>query len=269
MARVTPLITKRAIHSTLSSRNGRQRTVIVYMYATADTPAEAAAQNFIDITEMCRRGFFSKDSTVWMNADAPEAGMWTLNTKSTYLKVFRSVYPGWVRLTRTSAKWGRTAQATTKDATPVLDLRNLPDDPKPSATIIVSHRDKETPVQVVADGSIQRSNGNGVFIFDPFTVVDLHRYSAPEVPIVPSSYEAAHAMINGAAIMSTTSTEEGAEFIRDHMDLFRIEIEDRDLEYLTKHMDGIEKYASIRTGQLVDGIKQAGINGQWSTDSII
>lgn len=269
MARVTYIITKHHIHSTRIFTHGRHRTVIVYMYATADTPAEAAAQNFIDITEMCRRGFFSEDSTVWMNADAPEAGMWTLNAKSTYLKVFRSVYPGWVRLTRTRAKWGRTAQATTKDATPVLDLRNLPDDPKPSATIIVSHRDKDTPVQVVADGSIQRSNGNGIFVFDPFTVVDLHRYSVPETPVSPSPYEAAHAMINGAAIMSTTSTEEGAEFIRDHMDLFRIEIEGRDLEYLTKHMDGIERYARIRTEKLVDGIKQAGVNGQWSTNSIL
>lgn len=243
--------------------------MIVYMYATADTPVDAAAQNFIDITEMRRRGFFRDDSTVWLNADAPEAGMWTLNTRSTFLKVFRLVHPGWIRLTRTSAKWGRTAQGTLKEPLPVMDLRALPEDPNPSATIIVAHRDRDTPLQVVADGSIQRPNANGIFVFDPFTVVDIHRYTPPAEFVAPSPYEAAHAMINGAAIMSATSTEEGAEFIREHMNLFRFDIETQDLDYLGKHMDGIEKYARIRTQNLVNAVKQAGINGQWSTDSIL
>jgi len=236
----------------------------LYMYATPDTPPNAAAQNYIDIAEMYRSGFLNESSTVWMNANAPEVGMWTLTHRSTYLKVFRTVYPGWLRLTRTSAKWGRTAQATTKEPISVLDLRALPDSADDKATIVVAHRHPGHPVRVVSDGSIQHSNSNGVFVFDPFTVVDLGKYTAPEGAPAPSQYESAHAMISGAAIMATTSTEEGAEFIREHMDLYYTELRQTDLDFITKNMGSIEQYAKIRTDMLLKRIHDAGLTGKFA-----
>ncbi len=237
-------------------------TVHLYMYATSDTPPNAAAQNYIDIAEMYRAGFLSENSTVWMNANAPEVGMWTLTHRSTYLKVFRTVYPGWLRLTRTSAKWGRTSQATSKEPVSVLDLRALPDSADDKVTIVVAHRHPGHPVRVVADGSVQHPNTNGVFAFDPFTVVDLSKYTAPENAPIPNQYESAHAMISGAAIMATTSTDEGSEFIRDHMDLYYTELQQSDLDFITKNMGSIEQYAKIRTDMLLKRITDAGLSGK-------
>lgn len=238
------------------------------MFATPDTPAEAAAQNFIDITEMYRMKFLNNDSTVWMNADAPEAGIWVLtHGKSTYVKVYRTVYAGWVRLTRSTAKWGRTAQATTQNPVPVMDIRNIPDGSKPNATILVVHREKGQPVGVVADGSIQHFDRSGSVTFDPFTVIDLNKYTAPTDAKTSSPWEAAHAMINGAAIMSCTSSEELGEFIRENMDTFRVDFGEKHLNFLEQHHQKIEEYAKLQTGLLVKKIAELDSSGAWQRET--
>lgn len=234
----------------------------VYMYASANTPAEAAAQNFIDITELYRLGFLTSTSTVWMNADAPEAGMWTLTDRSSYVKVYRTVYAGWLRFTRTTARWGRTIHTSAKEGSPVLDIRDIPGDSDTHATIAVLHRDSANKLSVVADGSVQRPDATGVFNFDPFTAIDLHHYKSPENPKPASAFAAAHAMLNGAAVMGCTSADGGA-FIKENMDIFRITVEDKHLEWVTQSMKQIEDYARLVTGHLTGQIERMGKEGKW------
>ena len=241
----------------------------IFMYATADTPPSAAAQNFIDITDMYRMGFLTKDSKVWMNANAPEAGMWVLTDRSTFLKVYRPVYAGWIRLTRSNARWARTLNSTSRDGVPVINIQDLPTDTgdSPNITLVVAHRDPDNRVGVVADGSIQRPDKNGQMRFDPFTVVDLHTYVAPEEGKGCSAYEEAHAVINGAAIMSTTSPD-GGEFVREHMDAFQVEFNDEHLDFLMKRWTEIEKYATVQSDRLIERLKKLGIDGGWTDNDL-
>lgn len=151
--------------------------------------------------------------------------MWCLTDRSSFVKVYRSIYAGWVRLTRSNARWGRTNHASVNDADMILDVRSIPAANTVDATIIVSHREKDTPVSVVADGSMQHSNANGEVRSDPFTVIDLNRYKKRDYSSV-SSFTRAHAMINGAAVMSCTSTD-GGQFVRDNMDTFKLEFNEQ------------------------------------------
>lgn len=237
----------------------------IYMYATADTPPSAAAQNFIDITDMYRMGFLNSESSVWINANVPEAGMWVLTDRSTFLKVYRPVYAGWIRLTRSSSRWAKTLNGTSQNGTPVLDLRDLPTTggDSPNATIIVAHRDPDNTVGVVADGSIQRPDKFGQVKFDPFTVIDLNKYTAPEVDKARSAYNAAHAMINGASVMSV-NVPDGGEFIRDNMDAFKVEFDEQHLDYLQKRWSEIEVYAQTQSERLIRRLKKLGLDGGWS-----
>ena len=43
----------------------------LYMYATSDTPPNAAAQNYIDIAEMYRSGFLTEDSLSLIHISEP------------------------------------------------------------------------------------------------------------------------------------------------------------------------------------------------------
>lgn len=233
------------------------------MYASANTPPEAAASSFIDITELYRMKFLNDRSTVWLNADAPEAGIWVLTDRSTYVRVYRNTYAGWLRLTRTSARWARTLNATTRDAIHVLDIRAIPgDSSNPVATIVVLHREYDSRVRVVADGKIQNPDSRGVTTFDPFSVVDLSHYTPSENPRQVSAYEAAHAMINGAAIMSCTSNDEG-EFVRANMDLFKVDFNQDYLGFLAERWDQIETFAMIQTKILIQNITEMGKAGRW------
>jgi hypothetical protein len=233
------------------------------MYASANTPKEAAASSFIDITELYRMKFLNENSTVWLNADAPEAGIWVLTDRSTYVKVYRNAYAGWLRLTRSNARWARTLNATSRDATPVMDIRSIPGDSNPVATLVVVHRDYGNRVRVVADGKIQNPDSRGVITFDPFSVVDLSHYIPPDVSKKVSAYEAAHAMINGAAIMSCTATDEG-EFVRSNMDLFHIDWHQGHLDFLGSHWDNLENYANMQTEILIQKIIDNGKAGMWA-----
>ena len=241
--------------------------VDAYMFSTPDTPHGAVAQTFMDLVDLRRHGFLTSDSKVWINADAPEAGIWMLNDKSSYLKVFRTIHAGWIRLGRTEAKWGRTSRDTTSAGELVMSIRNLPDGVNPEGvkcfiTIAVLHRDKSQPLGVLADGSVQRSDLNGRFFHDPFTVIDMSRYKAPD-KAHPNAFESAHAMVNGAALMACTSTDEGAEFIRENMDIFHLEIRDEYIEKMDQAMNTVEAFSKAATEQLMKRLKKLGGNEIW------
>lgn len=246
-----------------AAHDERTELVDVYMYASADTPSHAASKNFLNITELYRRGFLNKDATVWMNADAPEAGIWVLTHRSSYIRIHETVRAGWYRVTRTNARWARTLNATARDGDTVLDIRDVPTDVSAgaTATIIAMHRETGTHIGVVADGSVQRPDRYGQFKFDPFTVVDLHHYTPPE-NTAPSAFEAAHAMLNGAAILSCTSSD-GGEFIRSNMDVFKVDFGEKHLEFLDLQWGKVEEYAKIQTDMLVQRVKELGMSGAW------
>lgn len=234
----------------------------VFMYASADTPPDAAAQNFIDIAHLYRIGFLHDESTVWINADAPEAGMWTLTDKSMFVKMFRTVYPGYVRLTRSNARWGRTMRETTSsDSTHILDMREVHGDEDPKAAIVVVHRDASSTVGILADGSRHHLH-NGSYEFDPFTVIDINNFK-PGAYKTPGPYVSAHAMLNGAAIMSTTA-HDGGEFVRENMGLFKTEFGKEHIEFLDNHWNKIEAYAKIQTERLVRNIRNNTTNAEWA-----
>lgn len=236
----------------------------VYMYASSNTPANAASKSFLRITELYRSGFLTKDATVWMNADAPEAGMWALTYRSSYVFVNETVRAGWYRLTRTNVRWARTLNDTSRNGDTVLDIRDVPTDvsTNANATIIALHRENGARVGVVADGSIQRPDSHGLIKFDPFTVIDLHTYSIPK-DRKPSSFESAHAMLNGAAIMACTSPDNG-EFIKSNMDLFKVDFGEEHLNFLDKHWAQVESYAKIQTDMLISRVKELGLSGAWA-----
>lgn len=239
----------------------------VYMYASADTPREAAASSFIDLSELYRMKFLNDESTVWLNAEAPEAGMWVLTDRSTYVKVYRNTYAGWLRLTRSSVRWARTFNATTRDAVHVLDIRAIPEDTNPVATIVMVHRERGTRVRVVGGSAIQNPDAHGVTTFDPFSVVDLSSYIPPDRTKPVSPYEAAHAMINGAAVMSCTSND-GGEFIRANMDQFKVDFHHEHLDFLSNKWGDIETYAQLQTKLLVERLIVAGKSGSWADSSL-
>jgi hypothetical protein len=241
-----------------------------FMFSTPGTPHGAVAQTFMDLVELRRSGFLTSDSKVWINADAPEAGIWMLNNKSSFLKVFRTTHAGWIRLGRTEAKWGRTSRDTTGNGELVMSIRHLPDGVNPEGvkcfiTIAVLHRDKSQPLGVLADGSVQKSDLNGRFFHDPFTVVDMSRYTAPE-NVKPNSFEEAHAMVNGAALMACTSTEDGAAFIRENMDVFHLEIKDEYIAKMDQALHTVESFSRAATESLMKRLEKLGGNGIWLPD---
>lgn len=239
----------------------------VYMYASADTPSDAATACFLDISELYRMKFLGEDSTVWLNAEAPEAGMWVLTDRSTYVKVYRNTYAGWLRLTRSHVRWARTFNATTRDAIQVLDIRAIPEDTNPVATIVMAHRERGTRVRVVGGSAILNPDAHGVTTFDPFSVVDLNNFIPPDRTKTVSPYEAAHAMINGAAVMACTS-HDGGEFIRSSMDQFKVELDRKTLDFLANRWGDIENYAQLSTKVLVERLIAAGKSGGWSSSTL-
>lgn len=240
------------------------------MYATADTPPSAAAQNFIDITQLYRSGFIDDSSSVWMNANAPEVGMWVLNHRSSFLKVYRPVHAGWLRLTRSTSRWARSLNATSQpNAVPVLDVRDIPSDggDSPNATIIVAHREPDRNVGVVADGKTHRADKYGQIKFDPFTVIDLHHYTPPETDRSRSAYHTAHAMINGAAIMAV-NTPDGGEFIRENMDAFKVEFDESHIGFIQHRWSEIEIYAQSQSERLISRLRKLGLGGGWAAEDL-
>ena len=241
-----------------------------YMFSTPGTPHGAVAQTFMDLVDLRRHGFLTNESKVWINADAPEAGIWMLNDKSSYLKVFRTVHAGWIRIGRTEAKWGRTSRDTTGSGETVMSVRNLPDGVNPQGvkcyiTIAVLHRDRDQPLGVLADGAVQRADLNGKFYHDPFTVVDMSRFK-PKDNARANSFEEAHAMINGAALMACTSTDEGAEFIRENMDVFHLEIKEEYIAKMDAAMHTVEAFSKAATESLMKRLEKLGGEGIWLPD---
>lgn len=175
------------------------------------------------IAELWHLKYLPSNATVWINADYPELGMWVLAENSTHVRVHRSLEAGWARINRQSVRLGRTAESVLKRPIATYSINELlMDDVK--STILIAHSQPNKQVQFNA-GSETRYPENGTVTFDPFTVIDLHRYTPPETA-TSNPVESADAMLNGVRLMTYGASDERVELVRNDIDKFAIEIDD-------------------------------------------
>lgn len=187
------------------------------------TALAAMSQSLSTIAELWHLKYLPSDATVWVNADYPELGMWVLAENSTHVRVHRSLEAGWARITRQSVRLGRTADSVVKRPTATYTLSDLlMDDVK--STILILHSQPGKRVQFNA-GSETAYPVNGTVTFDPFTVVDLHKYTPPE-NATRNPVESADAMINGVKLMTYGASDERVELVRNDVEKFSIEVTD-------------------------------------------
>lgn len=200
------------------------------------------SQCFIDFAELSRRGFLTKDSTVWTNAEAPHASFWALTNRSQYVYVHRSTEPGYARLTSGRIRWARTFDDTTGKFEVDLNTKFIPGDPDKHLTLIVKHRMPGKTVKII-DESRRDSQTGGCFTKGHLTVIDLPAYVPDDNPVPPSEFEINHARYHGVNHMMSTLDADNAELVRRHLNLYEFSIEQDDIDKLNEYLDVIEAYA--------------------------
>lgn len=215
-----------------------------YIYASpAGAEARVLGQCFADFAELYRCGFLTSTSTVWANAEAPDASFWALNDRSQYVYVHRTSTPGYARLTSGQIRWGRTYDGTLGDK-PELDLdakRIAPDHDK-NITLIVKHRDPGRAVKVIDNSKLVPLDA-GVFSRRNLTVIDLHAYKPAADRSDPTEFEENHARYHGVNHLMESLNSDNADLIRNHLGLFAFDITDEHIQTINSHLDVIETFA--------------------------
>lgn len=239
----------------------------VYLYTTPDTPVGAVSDSFLKIHTLRQMQFLNESSVVWCNTDAPEIGMWILAERSTYVSVFHTLYAGWIRATRSSLRWGKTARETLSDsAITFLDLRHIPGDVNP-ATAVIMHREKGGSIEVVGDSKKQHPDSRGGFDFTPFYIVDAATWVPDQNAKEPSPYERAHAMMHGTELLTATCSEKGAEFVREHIEAFKTVYDDDAENFLSKGINAIDKYSSLQQKLITIAVSKVDTSHNWQEHS--
>lgn len=196
----------------------------LYLY-TPDTSKETqrSASIILDtISALSDKGrpYLPPDATVWANAAHHSCGMWVLGETSTHIRLHDTITAGAARINRQCVRFGESTEKSHTDPQAIFRITDIPTATydSPSSTIIVRHAQPDKRVAFIA-GSAKGNVTNGTCHFDPFTVVDLHHYTAPEHastnPLV-----AAHAMVNGVELMCQGLSEDRAQFVRDNIESF-------------------------------------------------
>ncbi|OHU47207.1 hypothetical protein BKG82_26490 [Mycobacteroides chelonae] len=214
-----------------------------YLYASAEGAAAGIlAPRFMDIADLYRRGFLDDDSTVWVNAEAPDSSMWALTDRSEYIYLHHAARPGYVRRnTSGRLRWGRNNDGS-KD-TPEVDLEpeSIPGGADTPVTLIVKHRYPREPLKVI-DGAALAKMHNGTWASGNRTVIDLPAYVPVQRQPV-SEYEINHARHHGARFLMKTLSAANAEALRNNLQLHACEIPAERLQEINAHMDAVERYA--------------------------
>ncbi|ORW08517.1 MULTISPECIES: hypothetical protein [Mycolicibacter] len=233
-----------------------------YIYASpAGAEAGVLSQCFIDFAELSRRGFLTKDSTVWANAEAPHASFWALTNRSQYVYVHRSTEPGYARLTSGRIRWARTFDDTTKNFEVDLDTKSIPGEPDKHLTLIVKHRMPGQTVKII-DESRRDSQTGGSFTKGQLTVIDLPAYIPDVDPEPPSEFEINHARYHGVNHMMSTLDADNADLVRRHLHLYEFDIDDGDIAKLNEYLDVIENYAGRYAQVLYSRLAEANAAGE-------
>ena len=214
-----------------------------YIYASeAGAEARVLGQCFADFAELYRCGFLTSTSTVWANAEAPDASFWALNDRSQYVYVHRTPVPGYVRLTSGQLRWGRTFDGTLDKFEVDLDSKRIAGDHDKNITLIVKHRDPSRFVKVI-DNSKLAASESGVYSRRNLTVIDLLAYKPPADRPAPTEFEENHARYHGVNHLMESLNPENADLIRNHLGLFAFDITDEHIQTINSHLDVVETFA--------------------------
>jgi hypothetical protein len=215
-----------------------------YIYASqAGAEARVLGQCFADFAELYRCGFLTSTSTVWANAEAPDASFWALNDRSQYVYVHRSSTPGYARLTSGQIRWGRSYDGTLGDKPELtLDAKHIAPDHDKNITLIVKHRDPSRAVKVI-DKSQLVGLEDGAFSRRNLTVIDLHAFRPPANRPGPTEFEENHARYHGVNHLMESLNSDNADLIRNHLNLFAFDITDEQIQTINSHLDVVETFA--------------------------
>lgn len=211
----------------------------MYLYMTA-TPATALNKLFtptlLDIVSLWRRGFLSESSTVWVNADHDASAFWALTDHSQFVQLISPPVPGFVRITKSSVRWARTYDDTTKSPLINIDTAKLPAGDKTRVSVIVRHTSPVSPVTVI-DGSsakVLKLDDHGIVEVGHVQVINWPTYTSRGVG-QPTQYEQVNAALHGIEFLCDTVDPHSAALLRKYMDDYRVELS---LDSLT-HIDGM------------------------------
>lgn len=227
-----------------------------YIYASeVGASAGMLSQCFKDFAELFRYGFLDDDSTVWANAEAPQASFWALTDHSQYVYVHRVTAPGYVRLTNGRMRWARTFDATTKGFDFDLDTKAIPGEPDKCLTLIVKHRVPDQTVKII-DGATRDELVDGVYTKGQHTVIDLSHYKPAEPRRKPTEFEVNHAKYHGVNHMMHSLSPANSELIRDHLDLFAFDIPRENIDAINEHLSVVDAFADSFVPVLYQRLKE-------------
>ncbi|PBA08469.1 hypothetical protein [Mycobacterium avium] len=207
--------------------------VHVYVSPTGCDPTRSLA----DVVDLWAAGVLPTESTVWVNASAPEPMMWALTDHSHLIYVHRPAEPGYVRLTAGRARWARTYNDTRDRAALDLALDELPGGRDRRVTLVIAHRmpaHLDHPVGVIAGtshGSRRCALTAGSYRHDTSrtTVIDLPRFrsyhgltahgggGSPVGQV--SDFERSNAAVHGMELLTRDLSAAETTLVRAHLDL--------------------------------------------------
>jgi hypothetical protein len=219
----------------------------IYLY-TPDTTAGTArcVQMYLELIARISTGnaYLPRDATVWGTVLDRSLGLWVLGETSTFLKVRSTVDAGACILDRSRVRFGattRAALAATADSESVAGIPAATSG-DPATTIILDHGQPDKRVTFRA-GSSMFSAPDGVCTYDPFTVVDLPNYTAPD-HATSDPFTSADAMHNGVNLMVQGLNYDEADYVRHNVERFRLPEEVLSMDNVSKAGSALEKAAA-------------------------
>jgi len=214
-----------------------------YIYASpAGAEARVLGQCFADFADLYRCGFLTSTSTVWANAEEPDASFWALTDRSQYVYVHRSPVPGYVRLTSGQIRWGRSYDGTLEKYEVDLDSRRIAGDPDKNITLVVKHRAPGRTVKVIDKSKLVDLEG-GEYSRRNLTVIDLGAFTPAQDRGEPSEFEENHARYHGVNHLMDSLNSENADLVRNHLGMFSFDITDEHMQTINTHLDVVETFA--------------------------
>lgn len=226
------------------------------IYLRADPSNETVTHSIADtltkISSLNRQGFLPMDATVWINGDYPDLGMWVLAERSSHVRVHRTITPGWVRLTRTQARIAATIDATSAAPSATYSINDVPGSDDVRSTLIIAHSSSSDKVRVVANSAVVNFEG-GAYSYDPWTVVDLNAYAAPE-NATTNPVQCAHAMLNGVKLMTFGFSDDARQMVADHIEDFSFDFAEKDRNFFDQIDSRVTDYAKFRADEILSHI---------------
>lgn len=217
----------------------------MYLYAAPDAAGRKLfAPTLLDLTSLWHRGFLCDDATVWINASRDSSRFWALTDRSQFVLVVNNPVPGYIRVTKSSIRWGRTFDASIDNPVLVEDLSELPGGTDTNVTVIAKHTSTDKPITVI-DGGTGKSvplSDDGTTVIGNVTVIDWPRF-IPKTADEPDQYEVVNAQLHGIEFLCSTVDQSTARSIRKHMADHRVEIKPDDFTQINVMLDHIDTYS--------------------------